>query len=149
MKKKIEIEYERTLVMLNIDNEILMVADRIKIDMAPYRAILDEMYMNNNIKGIKIFQKDILSGWQECEQPNLKRKVFEEYKKRLGTNVEDDLESNKDILKKVLKRKIILDLEEYRALHEFVSDNFEDIKKNMNKINKLIEEFEKKHNILE
>lgn len=148
MRKDIAKEYERTITMLDINSEIILKAYRINTDMTQYKEMMRDAFNENAFKGIKLFQKNILSSWQECEHPALKRRVFDEYKKSLGTNVEDDVESNRDIVKKVLKRKIILDADEYRALHDHISDNFDEVKKHINKLNKLIQEFEKT-NILE
>ncbi len=147
--KNIQSEFQRILIMLDIQQNIRFKSIGINIDMEPYKDIVTKSLNNNNIKGIILFQKDILSGWQGCESPELKRKIFQEYKKRLGTNVEDDVESYKDIVYKILKRKMILDLEEYRALYDYVSDNFDTVTKQINKINKLMQEFEKANNLLE
>ncbi|MDZ7900607.1 MAG: hypothetical protein U5N85_21590 [Arcicella sp.] len=70
------------------------------------------------------------------------QKVMEEYFVITGRKFKDDFESSDDIIKRILKRKFIIDEEEGREVINFISDNHEEAKSYLPKLNKLLLELE-------
>lgn len=70
------------------------------------------------------------------------QKVMEEYFVITGRKFKDDFEGSDDIIKRILKRKFIIDEEEGREVINFISDNPEETKSYLPKLNKLLLEFE-------
>ncbi len=68
--------------------------------------------------------------------------IMNEYFVITGRKFKDDFESSDDIIKRILKRKFIIDEDECRDVIDFISDNPEDAVLYLPKLNKLLNEYD-------
>jgi len=105
------------------------------------KEIAQEAYDKKNIIGLKMFQRELLSTWEEHDT-KIKQTLFDEYKKRTGRHVTQDIKGTKSILAKIAKRKKIVNDMEYQIVNDYLSDNIEDYSKdNIEQWNALLNEY--------
>ncbi len=110
---------------------------------------IEEDYKNGKIHEIKYIGKERGKALLEYNPKyplayNLPRQqsIMNEYFVITGRKFKDDFESSDDIIKRILKRKFIIDEDECRDVIDFISDNPEDAVQYLPKLNKLLNEYD-------
>ena len=141
MKKTLDEIFEQLLIMTKIYED----ADYAKsFDGNEFRDFILHSYNAKDKRALLILHQEMLSRWYECLDNKVRLFLFFQYKQIIGKDIKDDFKSNTERLNNIIKRKIILDEEEFEFIQDILSDNFELAHKKINLINDLINDYSKR-----